>query len=212
MPEKPLVIDSGYLRKEGMGPIDDNVNFWDNNQGLIKEWQKAGGYDSVILKDSSGRSMAAISDPTKIRSVNAAFDPAKKDSSNLLAEVLGGAVLTGAVASERAEAREAQKRPHFVERANNPSIFPNVDNGDGTHSSHRMAAEVDENGQWWSFPTVVQNKDGSFRQFEDPFEALRYNQNTGNALKMPSKEAALEYSEGGYKKGQFWDMIKAQQK
>jgi len=73
-----------------------------------------------------------------------------------------------------------------------------------------MAAEVDENGQWWAFPTVVQNKDGTFKQFDDPFEALRHNQSIGNALKMPSKEAAIEYSAGGYKKGQFWDLIREQ--
>lgn len=55
--------------------------------------------------DTYGGPEYFIEDPSHIRSVNAAFDPAKKDSANLLASMGGAAVLGGAaLAPEDAEA------------------------------------------------------------------------------------------------------------
>lgn len=45
-----------------------------------------------------------VFDPSQVRSVNATFDPAKKDSANLLAGLGGAAVLGGSLAPEDAEA------------------------------------------------------------------------------------------------------------
>jgi hypothetical protein len=92
---RPLIVDDARLLSEGMEPIgvsEDVVSFWDNYQGLINEWADKYGSDSVILVDRTYRQpdgqptmMGVQFDPRNIRSVNAAFDPAKKDSANLLA-------------------------------------------------------------------------------------------------------------------------------
>lgn len=96
--------------------------------------------------------------------------------------------------------------PHFETRANNGGIFPHIANEGGSISTHRMAAEVDEDtGKWYVFPTIVQNGDGSLTTFEDSREAMRHNMRTGNIKEMPSKEEALEYAQGGYKKGTYME-------
>ena len=90
--------------------------------------------------------------------------------------------------------------PQYVDRANNPDKYPHIQNEDGSISTHRMATEVDENGDWASFPTIVQMPDGSLKQFEDPFEAMRYNRSIGNTKEFGvDKEAAINYGKGGYK-------------
>lgn len=86
--------------------LEDEVN------DIIKQ-AKAQGYDGVTfnnLDDAAGRvdmpaNHTLVFDPKNLRSVNAAFDPAKKDSANLMASVGGAAVLGGAALSpEDAEA------------------------------------------------------------------------------------------------------------
>jgi len=88
----------------------------------------------------------------------------------------------------------------FEERAKNPENFPYIENQDGSVSTHRMAAEVDEKGNWYAFPTIVMNPDGSLTEFEDNFEAMRHNMKTGNIKKFgKDKGAAIGYAKGGYK-------------
>lgn len=86
--KNPLVIDKQFLANEGMADIptqDGNIGFWDNYQGLIREWVENAGADSVIIKESdTGRQMAVAFNPPDIRSINAAFDPEYSDSANLL--------------------------------------------------------------------------------------------------------------------------------
>ena len=96
--------------------------------------------------------------------------------------------------------------PEFIDRINNPKNYPVIYNKDGTVSTHRMAAEVDKNtGQWYAFPTIVQFPDGTLYEFKDNMQAKKYNLRTGNYLRfgnsMESKKKALEYADGGYKKG-----------
>ena len=92
--------------------------------------------------------------------------------------------------------------PEFIDRINNPENYPVIYNKDGTVSTHRMAAEVDKNtGQWYAFPTIVQLPDGTLYEFKDNMQAKKYNLRTGNYLPMESKTKALEYADGGYKKG-----------
>ena len=68
------------------------------------------GHDGVTINrpgydTASDKPWAIAFHPEQIRSTNAAFDPAKKGSSNLLASLAGGGVLTGAMLpSEEAEA------------------------------------------------------------------------------------------------------------
>ena len=91
--------------------------------------------------------------------------------------------------------------PEFVDRINNPADYPYITNSNGSFSTHRMAAEVDGDGQWYAFPTIVQLPNGKLKQFETNQQAMEYNLKTGNYLEMPTKQDALKYSSGGYKKG-----------
>jgi hypothetical protein len=103
-------------------------------------------------------------------------------------------------------------KPQFQDRIDNPQNYPFVQNEDGSRSSHRMAAEVDQDGNWYAFPTLVMMPDGNLKQFEDPFEALRYNKSIGNVKNFGSdKESALKYAEGGYKTKEFLDYGNQQQ-
>tara|TARA_R110000737_G_scaffold55739_3_gene79385 strand:+ start:123 stop:1898 length:1776 start_codon:yes stop_codon:yes gene_type:complete len=91
-------------------------------------------------------------------------------------------------------------RPQFIDRINNPQNYPYIQNEDGSVSSHRMAAEVDEGGNWSVFPTI-QMIDGKLKQFDDNRTAMRSAFETGNYLPMDSAEEAIRYAEGGYKVG-----------
>jgi len=57
--------------------------------------------------------------------------------------------------------------PEFVDRINNPEKYPFIRNKDGSISTHRMAAEVDEKGNWYAFPTIVMLPSGELYQFEE---------------------------------------------
>ena len=84
-----------------------------------------------------------------------------------------------------------------VERGLNPNESPKFENEDGSHSTHRMAAE-NIDGQWYVFPTLDYDKSKKeWLQFDDPFEAFKYHKQKGTLLKMPNKELALYYAENG---------------
>jgi len=72
----------------------DTVNYWDdNNQKILKDVAKKKS-DAVILTDATnGQKMGVAFEPSQIRSVNAAFDPMKKNSANLLASLLAGTAI-----------------------------------------------------------------------------------------------------------------------
>lgn len=91
--------------------------------------------------------------------------------------------------------------PEFVDRIKNPDKYPNIKNKDGSFSTHKMAAEVDDNGNWYVFPTIVQMPSGDLYQFKDNRLAMQYNLRNNNYIPMPNKERALKYAEGGYKQG-----------
>jgi len=93
-----------------------------------------------------------------------------------------------------------KQNPEFIDRINNPEKYPYITNKDNSISTHRMAAEVDENGNWFVFPTIVRLPTGELYQFEDNGQAMDYNMKANNYIPMPSKEAALNYAKGGYKK------------
>lgn len=91
--------------------------------------------------------------------------------------------------------------PKFIDRVNNPQNYPYVTNPDGSISTHRMAAEYDEDsGQWMAFP-MIQMQGEELKVYEDDQlrSAMDNAIRTGNFLTMPSKDAAIEYSKGGYK-------------
>jgi hypothetical protein len=92
-------------------------------------------------------------------------------------------------------------KPEFLDRINNPNNYPYIENKDGSFSTHKMSAEVDEKGNWYAFPTIVKMPSGELYEFQDPYQAMEYNIRTGNYLPMKSKEEAISYASGGYKKG-----------
>lgn len=92
-------------------------------------------------------------------------------------------------------------KPEFIDRINNPEKYPVIENKDGSVSTHRMAAEVDENGNWIVFPTIVMLPSGELYEFKSNQQAMDYNLRTGNYLPMKGKDQAIDYAKGGYKKG-----------
>ena len=98
-------IKNPYLRTEDNWQDELDPYQWipknKDNYGSMEETSEAWtkmmqdqGYDGMVDDMAGGE--INIFDPSNIRSVNAAFDPAKKDSSNLLASV--GAGVTGTAA------------------------------------------------------------------------------------------------------------------
>ncbi len=86
---------------------------------------------------------------------------------------------------------------NFVQRYLYPSKYPVINNDDGTISTHRMAsAETD--GKFISYPTIVQEPDGSLIELEDDAAFERAMQ-SGEFLEFPTDEEAKAYAEGGYK-------------
>lgn len=100
-------------------------------------------------------------------------------------------------------------RPEFLDRVNNPEKYPVIKNKDGSISTHKMAAEVDADGNWFVFPTIVQLPSGELYEFKDNAKAMEYNLKNNNYLPMSGKKEALDYAKGGYKKGTKLEEMKA---
>jgi len=103
-------------------------------------------------------------------------------------------------------------QPEFIDRVNNPQNYPFIRNKDGSISTHRMAAEVDEDGNWYVFPMIQMNQEtGELDVFEDDDyrKAMDNALKTNNFIKAPSKEFALDYAKGGYKTEALkeWGMV-----
>jgi GNAT superfamily N-acetyltransferase len=101
----------------GVEITSGNLNMRERD-ALIKKTDKQvmeKGFDGIAekYKDSSGKvvgyGQVAIFDPANIRSVNAAFDPAKRDSANLMAGV--GGVLAGGSALRALLPQEQERQP-----------------------------------------------------------------------------------------------------
>ena len=100
--------------------------------------------------------------------------------------------------------------PEFVDRVNNPENYPFIRNKDGSVSTHKMAAETNEQGEWFVFPMIVMLPTGKLHEFKAAQSAMDYNLRTGNYLKMP-EEKAKAYAKGGYKTKKlknFWKTVK----
>lgn len=84
-------IEAGEVGAQGKGVIKEmfhrvqNPAGWDEYDKFGTDELIAMGYDGVKLPDSDGKFTIIAFDPAQYRDVNAAFDPAKKDSANLLA-------------------------------------------------------------------------------------------------------------------------------
>ena len=100
---------------------------------------------------------------------------------------------------------------NFVQRIMSPQRYPVLPNYDPagrivSHSSHSMAADIDpKDGNWYVYPTVVQQEDGTLRRLPQP-AAFEYARKTGERINFgpQDKEGALWFSsDQGYK--QIWD-------
>lgn len=89
------------FRADQVGRIDlDGSESNEEIFGAVADSWKS-GFDAIQFKnyttpDGKKGSFVLVKDPSQLRSVNAGFDPAKKDSSNLLAGVTGASLLGGA--------------------------------------------------------------------------------------------------------------------
>lgn len=93
------------------------------------------------------------------------------------------------------------KHLEFVQRVLDPSLNPRpVDMGDGYVASHQMAAEVDEKGDWYVFPTIV-NQGGELQQL-DTGAAFDYAKTSGEIIPFDNKDDALDFSQN-YKTEEF---------
>lgn len=77
---------------------------------LREAWDN--GYDAVMMKNYTtpsgvkGKTILVVKDPSQLRSPNAKFDPAKKNSSDLLAGLAGGAILAPTVMNSNGKDQE----------------------------------------------------------------------------------------------------------
>ena len=129
--ENPKIIDIEELIKNEAEKIGADLDMFESmseaqNMMLGPDWKKQAvidakneGHDGLILKNyidmpggdyaESPSTVYAVFDPTKIRKLEAKFDPAKRNSADLLAGVAGGAVAVGAAA--KADDRRKKKKP-----------------------------------------------------------------------------------------------------
>ena len=80
-----------------------------------------------------------------------------------------------------------------------------LDNKDGSISTHKMRTETDGQGNWFSFPTILQNEDGSFvdmsEKAEQDWESVYQEaKNRGEVIDFGTdKKSAIKFGEGSWK-------------
>lgn len=88
----------------------------------LQDYFRGKGYDGIKYK--WGGDNVVMFDPKNIRSVNAAFDPEKKDSANILAGIGGGAVGLGAMyQTPESRADEMLQPQQTIEAAKYPALL-----------------------------------------------------------------------------------------
>jgi hypothetical protein len=88
---------------------------------------------------------------------------------------------------------EYEKRLHQIP-------FPSLGN-----KTHLMAAETDENGNWFAFPTIQPDDSGKLVEMELRNAQRKAMRNKNYKAFGKDKNSALDYAEGGYKKGTVID-------
>ena len=108
-------IEAGEVGAQGSGVIKEmyqniqNPASWDEYDRLGIDEIRGRGFDGIELKEGADSTFIAFK-PEQYRDVNAAFDPAKKGSPNLLASMgAGTAVGAGLMGSEEAMADQARQ-------------------------------------------------------------------------------------------------------
>lgn len=94
----------------------------------------------------------------------------------------------------------------FVKRIINKDDYPELDNEDGSVSTHSMAAEVTEDGNWVVFPTVDWDDKGKTLKRYDLNQAMDKSLKNSNYIDFGAdKESAIWFSKN-YKK--LWNRRK----
>jgi hypothetical protein len=205
--ENPFIIDSKNdvdLAGEG------GVPYWDNNHIELIKAAKKGGHDSIRLIDRGSyenqlEEMLVLFDPSKIRSVNAAFDPAKASSSNLLASnpiataAAGAGGLLAMTSSEDADAGVVGKSLDNIIKAANKQgvkldvfenkkkgslelsriVVPEKSKGVGTSIMNDLAEYADKTGQTVSLSPSTDFGGTSKRRLTEFYKRFGFVQNKG---------------------------------
>jgi len=153
------------------------------------------GHDGVIVNFDSGESHAIAWRPDQVRSVNADFNPANKDSSNLLAGLGGAAVLGGAMAPQKAEAGPLKVFSH-MDQAGKAIYKTVIDSWHGSphkFPSERLIRKADGSEEYvvGAYDTLPDIPDGAELIEDYPLGRMRMD-------KIGTGEGAQAYSHGLY--------------
>ncbi len=91
---------------------------------------------------------------------------------------------------------QSNKDKDFVKRIINPNSIASLDRGNGVTSTHSMRHDVDETGQWYVYPSVV-NQNGKLVDLGD--KAFNYAKENNEYIKVNDPKLAEWISTGGYK-------------
>jgi len=100
---------------------------------------------------------------------------------------------------------EGQEEEVEISIPDAPSRKGILQNEDGSVSTHKMRTETDGQGNWFSFPTVFQNEDGSFVDMSEQAEqdwnsVYEEAQRKGEVVNFGSdKNSAIQYGKGSWK-------------
>jgi len=83
---------------------------------------------------------------------------------------------------------------NFVKRIITPEAYPEMDNGDGSVSSHSMSWSDDGQGHYYVYPTVVQRNDGAELERLEGKEAAEYAQEKKEFVEFDNAEEADWFS------------------
>ncbi len=196
---------------EGVSPIIEAGRIGPYN---FTDLQKA------YAKDASGIPIDTLRNSQDVPRTEALLDPNKPSSADLTAlgknitfsvlddqqlerfKALGMVGIPGLVAGTA-----SASAPEFIDRIYNPQNHKFILNGDGSISTHRMAAEQGSDGNWYVFPTIQQMPNGELKEFvlpngdPDNMSAMINAMANNNMLQMKDKESALAFAEGAYKAG-----------
>lgn len=176
--------DGKIGREEGLDLRDELIDLQDADTGEFKpvfEWWndkpemvdilKRAGYDSLTAKEGIGDNIGttALFSPQQVRSVNAAFDPDKRESAGLLSGVgagIGAAGLLGA--SQESDAA-------FIGKLAKTFSEPALDMADAMAKAGRSRDEIWEaTGKEFGMPTY-QDVDGAWKQeIDDSAMRMKY--------------------------------------
>lgn len=90
---------------------------------------------------------------------------------------------------------------NFEQRVLYPNKYPQIQNQDGTFSTHKMAWTT-VGDRFIAFPTIVQLPSGELYEFTDPGKAINYALENKEFREFNNAQDAEEYANNGYKK--FW--------